>query len=64
MSAGKEIKMSIKLKRQAIKLWNNPLAPRAINEHNRRAWLRSVQLLGDKWLVAKSLTLNDLKKGT
>ena len=27
-----------------------------IDRHNRLAWVRSVRLLGDKWLLAKPLT--------
>ena len=41
-----------KLKRHAVELWRNPYAPRHIVRHNRRAWLRSVLRLGDKWLLA------------
>ena len=44
-----------KLKRHAVKLWNNPMVPRHIVRHNRRAWLRSVLRLGDKWLLAKKV---------
>jgi hypothetical protein len=29
------------------------MALKYINRHNQRAWLRSVALLGDKWLLAK-----------
>ena len=28
----------------------------SIDRHNRRAWVRSVRLLGDKWLLAKPVT--------
>ena len=44
-----------KLKRHAVKLWANPYAPRHIVRHNRRAWLRSVLRLGDKWLLAQQV---------
>lgn len=27
-------------------------APRHVNRHNQRAWVRSVRHLGDKWLLA------------
>ena len=45
----------MKLARQAIRLYSNPYAPKRINRHNQRAWLRSVQFLGDKWLLAKKV---------
>lgn len=32
-------------------LFNNPLAPASTNRHNRRQWVRSVRMLGDKWLL-------------
>ena len=44
-----------KLKRHAVKLWANPMVPRSIVRHNRRAWLRSVLRLGDRWLLAKQV---------
>jgi len=44
-----------KLKRHAVKLWANPMVPRHIVRHNRRAWLRSVLLLGNKWLLAQKV---------
>ena len=43
------------LKRHAIKLWSNPLAPTSVNRHNQRAWLASVMRLGDKWLLVKKV---------
>jgi hypothetical protein len=54
--ATKEPMMTMKqseLLRQAIRLWSNPLVPKQVQRHNQRAWLRSVQMLGDKWLIAK-----------
>ncbi len=45
----------MKLARLAIRLYSNPLAPKRLNRHNQRAWLRSVQFLGDKWLLAKKV---------
>lgn len=39
------------LKRRAVRLWANPMVPRSTVRHNRRAWLRSVLRLGDKWLL-------------
>jgi len=45
----------IQLIRHALKLWNVPNVPREINRSNARKWLRSVQLLGDKWLLMKKI---------
>ena len=30
-----------------------------ISRHNQRAWVRSVRMLGDKWLLAKSISLGE-----
>jgi hypothetical protein len=43
------------LVRHARELWSNPLAPTSVNRHNRRAWVRSVLRLGDKWLLAQPI---------
>ena len=45
--------MSTQLARRAIRLYSYDLAPKSVNRHNQRSWLRMVQLLGDKWLIAK-----------
>jgi hypothetical protein len=42
-----------KLVRHAHALWSNPLVPTSVNRHNRKAWVRSVLRLGDKWLLAQ-----------
>ena len=47
--------------RHVRKLWNVPYAPREINRANQRKWVRSVRMLGDRWLLAqtvKKLTVN------
>lgn len=44
-----------RLLRMAVRLYNNPLVSKQINRHNQRAWLKSVQFLGDKWLLAKQM---------
>lgn len=44
--------MNMQIKRRAVRLYSNQLAPLHINKHNRRAWLRSVDFLGDRWLLA------------
>ena len=41
--------------RHALKLWNVPHVPREVNRSNARKWIRSVQLLGDKWLLMKKI---------
>jgi hypothetical protein len=46
------------LVRRAHALYNNPNVPTHVNRHNRRQWVRSVQLLGDKWLIAKPIERN------
>lgn len=38
---------------RASELWNSG-DPR-IDRHNRKAWVRSVLLLGDRWLLAKNI---------
>lgn len=41
------------------RLWANPLVPREVNRRNQRAWIRSVRLLGDRWLGATTWTRED-----
>lgn len=41
----------MQLVKHALKLWNVPHVPREVNRSNARKWLRSVELLGDKWLL-------------
>jgi hypothetical protein len=43
------------LVRHARELWSNPLVPPEINRHNRKAWVRSVLRLGDRWLLASKV---------
>jgi len=42
---------TIQLARRAVRLFSNSLAPLHTNKYNRRAWLSSVRMLGDKWIV-------------
>lgn len=42
----------IGLMRRAVRLFNSEYVPANINRANRIAWLRSVQMLGDRWLLA------------
>lgn len=43
---------SFTMAKRAIRLYSWDLAPKAINRANQRAWLRSVAMLGDKWVLA------------
>jgi hypothetical protein len=45
----------MQLARHALRLWNVPHVPREVNRSNARKWLRSVELLGEKWLLAKPI---------
>jgi len=53
--------MNIQRIRQAIRLWKTPGVPRHVWRHNVRAWLRMVELLGDRWLVNRPRTRDQLK---
>jgi hypothetical protein len=41
---------------QARRLYNSDLAPREVNRANQLKWTRSIRMLGDKWLYARTLT--------
>lgn len=41
-----------KLLRRARRLYSVPDVPASINKHNRHQWVRSVEFLGDRWLLA------------
>ena len=43
------------LRKKARCIFNNREVPAHINQHNQRKWVRSVLLLGDRWLVAKPI---------
>ena len=45
------------LARRAVLLYNNPMVPKATNRFNQRAWLRSVRMLGTRWVLAQSQPL-------
>jgi len=45
----------VQLIRHALKLWNIPYVSRETNRANARKWVRSVEQLGDKWLLAKQV---------
>ena len=42
----------IALARRAVRLFSADYVPLRTNKHNRRMWLRSVDFLGDRWLLA------------
>lgn len=52
--------MSIQLAHRAIRLYSNKLVPLHTNKHNRRAWLRSIDFLEDRWLLAVPMTKEQL----
>lgn len=41
--------------RTAIKLWNVKHMDKKTNRANARKWLRAVEFLGDRWLLAKKV---------
>lgn len=47
--------MNTKILSHVRSLWNSPHVSPAINRANQRKWVRSVRLLGDKWLLAKNI---------
>lgn len=49
------MKPSVSLLRRAVRLFNSEYVPREVNRANRIAWLRSVHMLGDKWLLAEPI---------
>ena len=42
---------------RAAQLYNNPMVSEATNLFNQKAWLRSVNMLGPRWVLAKSQPL-------
>jgi hypothetical protein len=51
----KQEKMMTKfqLAKHALRLWNVPHVPKSVNRSNARKWLRAVERLGDRWLLAQ-----------
>jgi hypothetical protein len=45
----------MQLAKHALRLWNVRHVPKSVNRSNARKWLRSVELLGDKWLLMKKV---------
>lgn len=44
---------------RARRLFDRPGIPRNVVRHNCRQWARSVRMLGDKWLIAKPITITN-----
>ena len=45
--------MNTSMLRRARRHFFHPLAPRHVARHNARQWVRSLRMLGDKWLLAQ-----------
>jgi hypothetical protein len=45
--------MNTRMLTHVRQLWNSPFVPQHINRSNQRKWVRSVRMLGDRWLLAK-----------
>jgi hypothetical protein len=45
--------MNTRMLTHVRQLWNSPFVPQHINRANQRKWVRSVRMLGDRWLLAK-----------
>jgi hypothetical protein len=57
------MKTTTALARRAIKNWpRNECADRKTTNHNRRGWMRSVAILGPKWLAARKWSRDDQKR--
>jgi hypothetical protein len=54
-SRGLVVVMNVRMLRHVRQLWNVPFVPESINRANQLKWVRSVRLLGDKWLLAKNI---------
>lgn len=54
--------MNTKALRHVRKLFCHENAPRSVQRHNCRQWVRSIRFLGDKWLLAKPINRIDVEK--
>jgi hypothetical protein len=54
-SSGLVVVMNVRMLRHVRHLWNVPFVPQSVNRANQLKWVRSVRLLGDKWLLAKNI---------
>lgn len=49
--------MNTKLLCRVRQIFNSDYVPQQINRANQRKWVRSVRMLGDKWLIYKNQPL-------
>ncbi len=47
--------MNVTVLKRVRKLFFHPDAPTRTARHNTRQWVRSIRMLGDKWLLHKSI---------
>lgn len=47
--------MKTKMLIKARELFSVDYVPQEINRANQRKWIRSIRMLGDKWLLAKQI---------
>ena len=47
--------MNTKILKQAREMWNSEYVSLGTNRSNRIKWVRSLRMLGDKWLLAKPM---------
>lgn len=49
--------MNTKMLVKARQLFSVPYMPPEINRANQRKWIRSIRILGDKWVLAKHIEI-------
>jgi hypothetical protein len=54
--------MNTRLLRRVRQHFVHDMAPRHTQRHNIAAWVRSVRMLGDKWVYAKNLAVQRQEK--
>lgn len=47
--------MNTTMLRRARRHFCHSMAPASVQRHNMRAWVRSIRMLGDRWLFAKPI---------
>lgn len=55
--------MNTRLLQRVRQHFVHDMAPRHVQRHNMSAWVRSVRMLGDKWLIAKPRELRHQGEG-
>lgn len=50
--------MTLSKVKQAFRLFQNDDAPKSTVKHNVRNYLRALEMLGDKWVLAKASAYN------